>query len=133
MKVFISYSWKDASLAHSVCSLLIDNKDEVWIDYRDLSTQEGIMQQLEKAVRHCDYFVIITQSISRGSYWVSAELSLARSLRKRISLVSSEEDVAQLIGQSRDVHLQTWTRPFGLGLSEHCLSAMSRKVTHQSV
>lgn len=88
--IFLSYNWKDHSIIYDVETRLRELGVPVWIDYRELRPDSGILMQLDNAIRKCDVFVAVRQPSCAPSVWVRKELSIARAYEKKVVRLTAE-------------------------------------------
>jgi hypothetical protein len=98
--IFLSYSWKDHSLAHDIDAQLRAIGMPTWIDYRDLRPDSEILRQLDAAIHHCDLFLAIGKKRTSKSAWMQTELALARAYAKPVIRFSHEPLTASALGPS---------------------------------
>ena len=79
MRVFISYSTKDAEIAGSICDSLEKNRIPCWIAPRDIPAGESYAAAIDAAMQHCSAAVFIISQNSLKSKQVEQELYLANS------------------------------------------------------
>ena len=89
--VFISYSSKDATLAHQLCTFIEKNDIKCWIASRDVLAGENYAEQIVNAIDACSvFFIIVTESSSKSKH-VGNEISLAFDTGKKIIPFRSEK------------------------------------------
>lgn len=81
MRVFISYSRKDAVRANAIAECLRAIGHDVFIDSR-LTSGSAFRSELERELRAADRVVVLWTKSSVDSSWVREEASLAQSLAK---------------------------------------------------
>jgi hypothetical protein len=84
IKVFISYSTTDISIAENVCNMLTSPDVEVFIASYSVQPGESLAVKILEAIRNCDIFVLLWSNNSKESNWVSQEIGVARGLDKVI-------------------------------------------------
>ena len=89
--LFISYSRKDSEFAHRVADDLRAAGYSVWVDISGLRGGQRWVQEIDKAVRACDAFVLVISPDSMASSWVTDETLLARQLKKQIIPIMWQE------------------------------------------
>ena len=82
--VFISYSTKDADIAHLVHSYLEGNGIHCWIASQNIDGGESFAEQIVDAIDGCSAFVVMASVNSNISPHVNNETSLAFSAKKKI-------------------------------------------------
>lgn len=76
-RAFISYSSKDAAVAHQLAAELERDGIPVWIDNKNIKPGESIIDSISTAIESSDYLIIIVSGHSVQSRWVHNELDLA--------------------------------------------------------
>jgi len=86
--VFISYSWKDSSVAEQVKES-IPTQFEVWFDIERICPGASVSTKILEGLRASDYYIIIISESSNESNWVKREISMAFELanNKKLSVV----------------------------------------------
>lgn len=84
MRIFISYSRRDAAFALGLQARLNDQGWGAWLDSEKLQTGQRWREEIVQAITGCDYFVLVLSSRSIQSENVVKELSLAESSSKPI-------------------------------------------------
>lgn len=74
---FISYSHKDKIIADAVLNKLEQNNIKCWIDYRDADVGVDYAASIVKAIKACDYFILIFSACSNNSKHVLNEVNSA--------------------------------------------------------
>ena len=74
--VFISYSWKDQSIADRVRDSIPD-KYEVWIDRERIQPGDSISNKIREGLTGSDYYVLLIGEQSNHSAWVKQEIATA--------------------------------------------------------
>jgi TIR domain len=95
--IFLSYNWRDQAIAHEVDVLLRRSDFDVWIDYRNLQSDEDIITQLDQAIQRCSVFVMVKSGRQNGSRWMRTELSIALAYGKAV--LPLRADALRLAGQ----------------------------------
>jgi hypothetical protein len=88
---FISYSRKDKEFALELARALKSAGHFVWLDQLDIPTGARWDDEVEKALRECDIFLIVMTAASISSENVKDEIGYAIDHRKRIIPVLLEE------------------------------------------
>lgn len=83
--VFISYSWKDSSVAERVRESIPD-PFEVWIDKDQIRPGDSISTAIQEGLSGSDYYVILISENATSSSWVKAEIALAFDLAQKKNL-----------------------------------------------
>jgi len=86
--VFISYSWKDKSVAQRVRES-IPEPFEVWIDKEQIHPGDSISKAIQDGMSCSDYYVLIISENSISSNWVQREIATAFDLanKKKLSVI----------------------------------------------
>ena len=84
VRIFISYSRRDAAFALGLQARLNDQGWGAWLDSEKLQTGQRWREEIVQAIAGCDYFVLVLSSRSIQSENVVKELSLAESSSKPI-------------------------------------------------
>ena len=84
MKIFISHSWNDKSLATQVNECLQKDGHEVWYDIHQLVPGDDIQAVIDVYIKKCDLVVLIWSLHAFDSEGVDAEIQTAKKLGKRI-------------------------------------------------
>jgi hypothetical protein len=82
--VFVSYSRSDADVADRLSDRLEAAGYEVWIDREGIPGGTQWRQQIVRAIKKCDYFIILLSGDSIRSENVRKELDIADNTKKRI-------------------------------------------------
>ena len=72
--IFVSYSWIDFSIAHSLKEYFDILGYRTWIDRDNLDLAAPLEKQIMQAVRHASILLFLDSSNSRLSNWVRQEL-----------------------------------------------------------
>lgn len=84
MKVFISHSWNDKSLATRINETLEKDAHEVWYDIHQLVPGDDIQAVIDVYIKKSDVVVLIWSLFAFDSAGVDAEIQTAKKLGKRI-------------------------------------------------
>ena len=84
MKILISHSWKDKSLATRVYEDLTQDGHEVWHDILQLLPGDNIQQVIDAYINKCDAMVLLWSINAFSSDGVDAEIDTAHKNGKRI-------------------------------------------------
>ncbi|HKO80034.1 MAG TPA: toll/interleukin-1 receptor domain-containing protein [Chitinophagaceae bacterium] len=84
MKVFISHSWNDKSLATRINEILEKDAHEVWYDIHQLVPGDDIQAVIDVYIKKSDVVVLIWSLFAFDSAGVDAEIQTAKKLGKRI-------------------------------------------------
>ena len=84
MKIFISHSWNDKSLATQVNEVLEKDGHEVWYDIHQLIPGDSIQPVIDVYIKKCDVVVLIWSINAFDSEGVDAEILTTKRLNKRI-------------------------------------------------
>lgn len=74
-ETFISHSSNDNDIVFPLISLF-DN-DEIWVDHRELSAGDNLIESIERGVDESRNFLVILSNASLNSKWVKYEISMA--------------------------------------------------------
>jgi hypothetical protein len=78
VRVFVSHSWRDKSVADRLAADLEPLVDEVWLDVRNLRPGESIQTSIDAALGEMDLLVLVWTANAAASDGVAAELVTAR-------------------------------------------------------
>lgn len=78
--IFISYSHKDKELVVPIASYLGRLGLRVWMDTKELSVGDTIVESVSKAISNSDIYVVALSPAALSSSWVSHELNTALTL-----------------------------------------------------
>ncbi len=84
MKIFISHSWNDKSLATQISETLQKDGHEVWFDIHQLIPGDEIQPVIDVYIKKCDVVVLIWSLFGFDSAGVDAEIQTAKKTGKRI-------------------------------------------------
>jgi hypothetical protein len=77
MKVFISHSYKDKTLARKVADVLEDMGFDVWDAEREILPGDNLPEKLNQALKESQAMVVLLTPDSLKSKWVQYEISYA--------------------------------------------------------
>ena len=93
MNIFLSYKWEDRAYVNGLAGLLQNPNNQ----YRHISLSEredyrnkgkdSVRNYLRGLINGCDAIICLVGNHTHNSEWVSYELEVARSLRKKILAV----------------------------------------------
>lgn len=84
-RAFISYSREDMSAAQLIHSKLEADGIQCWRDERWISAGDDFAEDITRAIRDSDLFIVLISAKSSASEWVAIEVALARHFGKRIT------------------------------------------------
>ncbi len=84
MKIFISHSWNDKSLATEIHECLQKDGHEVWYDIQQLIPGDDIQPVIDVYIKKCDVVVLIWSLQAFDSEGVDAEIQTAKKANKRL-------------------------------------------------
>ena len=84
MKIFISHSWNDKSLATHINEVLEKDGHEVWFDIHELVPGDDIQAVIDVYIKKCDVVILIWSLFAFDSAGVDAEIQTSKKLGKRI-------------------------------------------------
>jgi predicted nucleotide-binding protein len=84
-RVFISHSSGDTWVAQVIGEKIGKLGAAVWIDAKDLSGGDFVLQEVLKAVHACDEAVVLVTPVSVSSQWVTVEIGAFLGQRKRVT------------------------------------------------
>ncbi|MEP5630376.1 MAG: toll/interleukin-1 receptor domain-containing protein [Tateyamaria sp.] len=89
MPIFISYNHEDKSTAESLAKILVQAKQNVWIDQWELNAGDSLIQRIEEALGGADAILVLLSKNSTQSEWCKKELrsGLLRELEEKSVLV----------------------------------------------
>jgi hypothetical protein len=79
--MFISYSWRDSKFVDKLCSRLIKEGANVWLD-RHHMLAGPLQKQVHRAIRLNDVVLVVLSQTAIESDWVENELEMARRKEK---------------------------------------------------
>mgnify|MGYP001186368181 CR=1 FL=1 len=82
--VFISYSRLDADFVGKLREALIEQNQDVWIDWESIPPSQAWWAEIQKGIAKANNFVIILSPNAMGSPICHLEIEYARQLKKRI-------------------------------------------------
>ncbi len=91
MKVFISHSWNDKSLATDINETLIKDGHQVWYDVHQLIPGDNIQQVIDGYIQHCDVVVLVWSKYAFTSTGVGEEIQTALRMSKRIIPLQADD------------------------------------------
>jgi hypothetical protein len=83
MKVFISYSTKDQSLANKLYDELQDRAISAWIDRMEIRPGDSLIKKIKEGIGSADALLVLITKNSVRSKWVQKEVRIASSLQKK--------------------------------------------------
>ena len=84
MKIFISHSWNDKSLATRINETLEKDGHEVWFDVHQLVPGDDIQAVIDVYIKKAEVVVLIWSLQAFASEGVDAEIQTSKRLGKRI-------------------------------------------------
>lgn len=84
MKIFISHSWNDKSLATQVNETLQKDGHEIWYDIHQLVPGDDIQAVIDVYIKKCDVVVLIWSLHAFASAGVDAEIQTTKKMGKRM-------------------------------------------------
>ena len=89
MPIFISYNHADKETAESLAKILIQAKQNVWIDKWELNAGDSLIDKIEDALGGADAILVLLSKSSTQSEWCKKELrsGLLRELEEKSVLV----------------------------------------------
>lgn len=91
MKVFISHSWNDKSIAAEINETLQKDGHEVWFDVHQLIPGDQIQEVIDSYIAKTDVVVLVWTIHAQKSAGVNAEIVTAKQLGKRIIPLTADE------------------------------------------
>jgi len=76
-EVFLSHSSTNKATASAIAQTLRNHGIPVWYSPTNIMTAQLWQDQIGKALRRCDWFMVLVSSAAIGSTWVKRELSYA--------------------------------------------------------
>jgi hypothetical protein len=76
-EVFLSHSSENRPIATAVAETLRNHGVPVWYSTTNIMTAQLWQDQIGKALRRCDWFMVLVSSAAIASTWVKRELSYA--------------------------------------------------------
>jgi hypothetical protein len=76
-EVFLSHSSKDRATATAVAQTLRDHGVPVWYSSTNIMTAQLWQDEIGRALRRCDWFMVLVSRAAIKSTWVKRELSYA--------------------------------------------------------
>ena len=84
MKILISHSWNDKSLATQINETLQKDGHEVWYDIHQLVPGDNIQAVIDVYIKKCEVVILLWSLYAFDSDGVEAEILTAKKLNKRI-------------------------------------------------
>ncbi len=91
--VFISYSSKDKLIADALCHAIEQEGIRCWIAPRDVNPGQNFAREINKAIKGCEYFVLVFSENSNAAQHVNSEINLAFNSQKTILSVKIDNAV----------------------------------------
>lgn len=115
LKIFISYSRRDAAAADAIVAALTERGFEVKIDTRDLPFGEEWQKELAEFIRLSDTVIWLVSEASIKSEWVNWELDEVKARNKRlVPVMVGLVNPAELPRQLGAIHILPPDRVFDL-------------------
>jgi len=76
-EVFLSHSSTNRAIASAVAETLRNHGVPVWYSKSNIMTAQLWQDEIGKALRRCDWFIVLVSSAAIASTWVKRELSYA--------------------------------------------------------
>jgi len=76
-RLLISHSSKDKAFANCLYADLVEQGHNPWLDDRDIKPGQSIPKEIQKALKHADYILVLLSPSSIISDWVAAEWEAA--------------------------------------------------------
>ena len=102
-EIFLSHSSLDKNCAADLTSVLRDHGLNVWYSDTNIQNAKQWHDEIGKALRRCDWFVVLLSKHSVASEWVKMELMYA--LRKE----RYKEHILPIVIQKCDYEELSWT------------------------
>jgi hypothetical protein len=89
MPIFISYNHADKNTAESLARILVQAKQNIWIDQWELNAGDSLIEKIEEALGGADAILVLLSKNSTQSEWCKKELrsGLLRELEEKAVLV----------------------------------------------
>ncbi|MEM1149836.1 MAG: toll/interleukin-1 receptor domain-containing protein [Pseudomonadota bacterium] len=89
MPIFISYNHSDKDTAEALARILVQAKQNVWIDQWELNAGDSLIEKIEDALGGADAILVLLSKNSTQSEWCKKELrsGLVRELEEKSVLV----------------------------------------------
>lgn len=84
LRVFLSYSRKDETVANHVRRVARDAGQDVWIDSYDIRAGDGWRASIVSGIEQADVVLVVLSKHSVGSEHVATEVQIARELGRRV-------------------------------------------------
>lgn len=78
-EVFLSHSSRDRTLASAFAETLRNHGVPTWYSKTNIMTAQLWQDEIGRALRRCDWFIVLVSSAAITSTWVKRELSFALS------------------------------------------------------
>ena len=75
MRIFVSYSHRDAPVVEQIVLRLQAEGHTVWVDTRELQAGDNLQRKIEKEVKAADVLLVVVSTNSFRSRWVQYEFS----------------------------------------------------------
>lgn len=105
LKVFVSYSTKDASQVARLQEVLDKTPIEVFVAEEAIDASQDLSFAISKAIEQCDLFVLLWGINAEKSGWVLQEVGQATAYKKSILPLVLEEGVALPVSLQHLKHL----------------------------
>ena len=92
-KIFISYAWKNQTIAKRLQSDLKGDGVEVFVDYEKISGGDSLPERISAALEWCNTLVLLWSADSAQSYYVKQEWSSAFHLQKKIIVEGHTDNI----------------------------------------
>lgn len=102
-EIFLSHSSRDRKCAADLATVLRDHGLNVWYSDTNIQNAKQWHDEIGKALRRCDWFVVLLSKHSVASEWVKMELMYA--LRKQ----QYREHILPILVQRCDYEELSWT------------------------
>ena len=102
-QVFISHATRDRKSADRIAQVLRRNWIPVWYSRSHLGGAEQWQQEIGKALRRCDWFLVILSPAAVKSMWVNRELAYALTQKRY------EDRIIPVLLRDCDHEALSWT------------------------
>jgi predicted nucleotide-binding protein len=91
-RVFIRHSSADTWMAQVIGEKIGNLGAAVWLDAKDLSGGDFVLQEVLKAVHECDEAVVLVTPFSVSSQWITVEIGAFLGQAKRVTPLLNHVD-----------------------------------------
>ena len=105
-EVFLSHSTKNRNITEKVAETLRSHKIPIWYSDDSIKGAQKWHDEIGKALRRCDWFVVLLSADSITSKWVKMELGYA------LNHSQYDEHILPVLLEDCDYESLSWTQEF---------------------